>query len=139
MSFPCFHLAFPVHDLELARDFYVNTLGCKIGRFTDSWVDFDFFDNQITAHLKPDECFKTSTNKVNGKNVPVRHFGIIFSWDSWNRLANDLKNKKISFYIDPYIRFQGETGEQGTFFVSDPSDNMLEFKSFKFESELFKS
>ena len=138
MSLPCFHLAFPVHDLDLARKFYVNILGCKIGRYTDSWVDFDFFDNQITAHLKPNECYVIPTNEVNGKHVPVRHFGIIFRWSEWNSMVKDLKNKEISFYIDPYIRFKGETGEQGTFFVSDPSNNMLEFKSFKNENQLFK-
>ena len=101
-----FHLAFPVKDLDVTRKFYQELIGCKIGRTSDRWIDFDFFGNQVTAHLKPEELQKPATNPVDGEEVPVRHFGAILEWQQWHNMADRLKEKKISFVIEPYIRFK---------------------------------
>jgi extradiol dioxygenase family protein len=135
MTMPPFHLAFPVDDLEAARVFYVETLGCKVGREDARWIDFDFFGHQITAHLAPGEG--GGTNPVDGKAVPVRHFGAILDWDDWHALAERLKAVGTAFVIEPYIRFTGEPGEQATMFLTDPAGNALEFKSFKDKSRIF--
>ena len=132
-----FHLAFPVSDLEATRNFYVDGLGCKVGREDVKWIDFDFKGHQISAHLRPEELTATHTNAVDGDQVPVRHFGLVLDWDEWEALAKRLTEFGCDFIIEPRTRFQGEPGEQGTFFVRDPSGNALEFKSFKDMSCLF--
>ena len=132
-----FHLAFPVSDLKETHDFYKNLLGCRIGRTSDKWIDFDFFGHQLSAHLKPEELTDALQNEVDGKKVPVRHFGAILPWEDWHTLAERLKSENIQFVIEPYIRFEGEPGEQATMFFYDPSGNALEFKSFKDQSKIF--
>ena len=134
-----FHLAFPVLNIQETKDFYGNVLGCEIGREDKKWVDFNFFGHQLSAHVKPDELNNTKKNKVDGKSVPVRHFGVILPWEDWNILSEKLKSIGTSFIIDPYIRFEGEVGEQGTMFFLDPSGNALEFKTFKDPSQIFAS
>ena len=134
-----FHLAFPVLNIQETKDFYGNVLGCEIGREDKKWVDFNFFGHQLSAHVKPDELNNTKKNEVDGKSVPVRHFGVILTWEDWNILSEKLKSIGTSFIIDPYIRFEGEVGEQGTMFFLDPSGNALEFKTFKDPSQIFAS
>ena len=163
---PRFHLAIPVADLEAARTFYAGVLGCGVGRESDTWIDFDFFGHQVTAHLSPAEAPLTAsgaaathsagskpgsvgggrdarvpreaaTNPVDGKQVPVRHFGVILDWQAWHALAERLRRAGVDFLIEPYVRFRGQVGEQATLFVLDPSRNGLEFKAFKDQSRLF--
>ena len=134
-----FHLAFPVHDLSSAKKFYTNTLLCKVGRSSDEWIDFNLFGHQIVAHLDESMDFKSSLNIVDGKKVPVRHFGIVMEWKKWHQFVDHLKNKKVNFLIEPHTRFKGKPGEQGTFFIKDPSGNALEFKSFKDKEMIFKN
>lgn len=136
MQMPRFHLAFPVAELAATRAFYGDLLGCAIGRESDRWIDFDFYGHQITAHLD-DAASQVSRNPVDGKQVPVRHFGVILEWDDWHRLADALKAKGVEFVIEPYLRFKGEVGEQATMFIADPSGNHLEFKSFKDMNRVF--
>ncbi len=133
-----FHLAYPVKDIETTRRFYRDVIGCKQGREDTTWIDFDFFGHQVSFHVKP-ESFddKEATNPVDGKDVPVRHFGAILEWQDWHDLRDRLLNEKTDFVIEPYIRFKGETGEQATMFFRDPSGNTLEFKSFKDPSQVF--
>lgn len=133
-----FHLAYPVKDKEETRRFYRDIIGCTQGREADKWIDFDFFGHQVSFHVKP-ESFTTpdATNLVDGKDVPVRHFGAILDWDNWYELRDRLVAEKTDFVIEPYIRFKGETGEQATMFFLDPSGNALEFKSFKDPSQVF--
>jgi uncharacterized protein len=137
MAFPRFHLAFPVHDLDAARHFYGEVLGCREGRAAERWVDFDFHGHQISAHLRPEACDSTQCNEVDGENVPVRHFGLILAWDDWQRLAARLRALGVAFIIEPGIRFAGQTGEQATMFLCDPSGNALEFKSFRDDRQVF--
>lgn len=137
MAIPPFHLAFPVHDLKTAREFYVELLGCSTGRSSDTWLDFNFYGHQVVAHLAPEELKETERGAVDGKAVPVRHFGVVLDWQSWHDLSTKLKNEGIKFEIDPYIRFKGEVGEQATMFLFDPSGNALEFKAFKDPEQLF--
>jgi len=137
MASPRFHLAFPVADLPAARQFYTEVLGCRVGRESTSWIDFDFFGHQITAHLSPEETKLVAANPVDGDQVPVRHFGVILEWEAWHQLAEQLERFQVPFVIAPHIRFKGEVGEQATMFVRDPSGNALEFKSFKDMSRVF--
>ena len=133
---PPFHLAFPVHDLEEARAFYAGLLDCPTGRESKEWIDFNLYGHQIVAHLAP-AVKDAATNKVDGEDVPVRHFGVILEWDQWHTLADRLKAAKVKFVIEPHIRFQGKVGEQATMFFKDPSGNALEFKSFRDPSQIF--
>ena len=137
MTRPAFHLAFPINDLEETRAFYVNLIGCKVGREAEKWIDFDFYGHQISAHVKPEETGLAAGNAVDGKTVPTRHFGAILDWEEWHALADKLMAAKADFIIEPYLRFEGEVGEQGTFFIKDPSGNALEFKTFKDMNQVF--
>ena len=132
-----FHLAFPVSDLEQTLTFYRDVLGCKTGRMSDHWIDFDFWGHQVVAHLSPDDAGKSAANEVDGKKVPVKHFGVILEWDEFETLSEKLKKTGMDFIIEPYIRFKGEAGEQATMFFLDPSGNALEFKAFKDKSQIF--
>jgi len=134
-----FHLAFPVYDLSITRKFYEDLLSCAIGRTSDQWIDINFWGNQITAHLVEADTVVEPTNPVDGKEVPVRHFGAILEWEEWESLAKKLKNHGIDFVIEPYVRFKGEVGEQATMFFLDPSGNAIEFKSFKDFKMIFAS
>lgn len=133
---PPFHLAFPVQDLEAARHFYADVLGCATGRESERWIDFNFFGHQLVAHLAPNDA-DAATNPVDGEAVPVRHFGVILEWERWQALAEKLKAADVEFIIEPGIRFQGRVGEQATMFFRDPSGNALEFKSFRDFSQIF--
>ena len=133
-----FHLAFPVTDLERTRAFYGDLLGCSIGRTSDRWIDFNFWGSQVTAHLvDSEEGMNGPSNHVDGKNVPVKHFGAILTMEEWDTLAEKLKNEGIEFIIEPYTRFKGEAGEQATMFFLDPSGNAIEFKAFKDFGQIF--
>ena len=134
---PPFHLAFPVHDLAAARAFYGELLGCPEGRSSEDWVDFDFHGHQIVAHLAPDECRITQTSGVDGKHVPGRHFGLVLDMATWPALSERLTGK-VDFIIEPYVRFAGESGEQATMFLSDPSGNAIELKAFANLDQLFE-
>ena len=131
-----FHLAIPVHDIEEARKFYGVLLACSEGRSSDSWIDYNFFGHQLVIHL--DENLKNSSfNNVDGKEIPVPHFGLVLDWKDWQLLKDKLENAKLDFIVDPYIRFKGDIGEQATMFLLDPSNNALEFKAFKNIDQLF--
>ncbi|MEM9917217.1 MAG: VOC family protein [Bacteroidota bacterium] len=134
-----FHLAFPVTDLVKTREFYEGLLGCKVGRTSDRWIDFDFWGNQITAHFTEESISEPAANAVDGKSVPIKHFGAILEWAEWEKLSDKLQQHGISFVIEPYVRFKGEVGEQATMFFYDPSGNALEFKSFKNFDQIFAS
>ena len=127
---PLFHLAIPVTDLDKARGFYGGLLGCREGRSSDAWVDFDFYGHQVVAHLAPDEAGHRESSVVDGKQVPVRHFGVILEMDAWWALAEKLRAAGVEFVIEPYVRFAGQPGEQATMFLLDPCGNALEFKAF---------
>lgn len=135
---PLFHLAFPVTDLEQTRTFYVDVLGCRVGRESERWIDFDFFGYQVTAH-KVDAATARSANPVDGHDIPVPHFGLIMSWEDWHRAVDHMNYIGVAFRIPPHIRFQGQPGEQATFFLEDPSGNCLEFKAFRDPADVFRT
>jgi uncharacterized protein len=133
-----FHIAFPVDDLDAAREFYGRTLGCAEGRSSALWIDFDLFGHQIVTHLKPKvKSEEAHHNPVDGHDVPVPHFGVILQMDDWTALAERLRAAGTKFVIEPYIRFKGEVGEQATMFFLDPAGNALEFKAFADMSQIF--
>ena len=131
-----FHLAIPVNDLFTAAEFYENTLGCQRGRSSDSWIDFNLFGHQLVCHFV-EETNRVNTNPVDGDEVPVPHFGVILSFNQFDTLVKQLKNKNQIFIIEPKVRFAGQPGEQRTMFLKDPSGNALEFKAFKNLDNLF--
>ncbi len=133
---PPFHLAFPVTDLESTRAFFTELLGCTIGREDTRWIDLDFFGHQITAHLS-EHMPEIATNAVDGHEVPASHFGAVLPWERWHELADALRAAGARFLIEPYLRFEGQVGEQATMFLHDPSGNAIELKSFRDPDQLF--
>ncbi len=131
-----FHLAFPVDDLATTREFYTEILGCKEGRSSDRWIDFDMYGHQVVAHLI-DKVEDVQTNSVDGDDVPASHFGVILEMQQWNELSERLKELGTKFIIEPHIRFKGEAGEQATMFFLDPCGNALEFKAFNNDKQIF--
>lgn len=132
-----FHIAIPVHNLQECRTFYRDILGCEEGRSSDHWVDFNLFGHQLVIHYKPKSEEALHTNPVDGKNVPVPHYGVVLPWETFESFSAQLQEKGIEFVIEPYIRFKGEVGEQATLFFLDPAGNALEFKAFRNIDQLF--
>lgn len=131
-----FHLAFPVHDLAETRRFYGGVIGCREGRSSDAWVDFDFFGHQIVAHLS-EKAGEASVSHVDGHGVPVPHFGLVLTMGDWRALKARFEAEDVPFGVPPHIRFEGRPGEQATMFVRDPSGNALEFKAFGSDEDIF--
>lgn len=136
MSIP-FHLAFPVKSLGITKMFYSEVLGCKIGRSTEHWMDFDFFGHQLSAHVTNNALDNSDLSEVDGKEVPLRHFGVVLELEDWKHLAEKLKVAGIEFVIEPQVRYNGEVGEQHIMFIYDPSGNALEFKAFSNPENIF--
>ena len=136
MTLRPFHLAFPVHDLAAAREFWGGTIGCPEGRSSEEWIDFDFYGHQIVAHLAPGAAPAVS-NAVDGHDVPVPHFGAVLAMADWDALAARLGESGIDFVIPPTVRFRGQAGEQATMFFLDPSGNAIEIKAMRDPAKLF--
>ena len=126
----------PVDDLDAARAFYGGTLACQQGRSAETWVDWDFRGHQIVTHLAPSRAERIH-NPVDGHDVPVPHFGLILSIDDFHHLVDQFRGAGTAFVIEPYVRFEGEVGEQWTMFLYDPAGNALEFKAFADDSQIF--
>ena len=142
MQLTPFHLAIQVRDINEARDFYGNKMGLPEGRSSTDWIDFNLFGHQLVTHVNPqlgkEGKVASIANGVDGHGVPVPHFGVVLNFDDWEALAETVTEFVDDFIIEPYIRFKGQPGEQGTMFFSDPSGNALEFKAFRdIESQLF--
>jgi len=135
---PPFHLAFAVDDLAEARAFYGGLLGCREGRSSERWVDFDFHGHQIVAHLCAAGVSPAPKNDVDGHAVPVRHFGLVLPWAEFERLEQRLRGLGTPFLVEPHVRFPGEPGEQATLFIEDPAGNALEFKALRNPAHLFE-
>ena len=132
-----FHYAFLVRDLDAARAFYRERLGCREGRSTATWVDFDFFGHQISAHLGEPSLNPSELGQVDGTPVPMPHFGAILDWERFEALADRLRSAGTDFVLPPQVRFRGQAGEQATMFLLDPSGNALEFKAFRDPAQVF--
>lgn len=131
-----FHLAFNVTDLDGARTFYGDRLGCTEGRSTDTWVDFDFFGHQISLHLGEPFAHRP-TGVVGDHMVPMPHFGALLPMAEWRALADRLEAAGQDFVIAPVMRFEGQPGEQATMFLLDPFGNPLEFKGMRDTAAVF--
>jgi extradiol dioxygenase family protein len=134
---PCFHLAMPVHDIAAARAFYGGVLGLTEGRSDHHWVDWNFHGHQVVTHLADTVPGPAAHNPVDGQQVPVPHFGLVLDVDDFHALAGRLEAAGTDFVIEPYLRFEGDPGEQWTMFFHDPSGNALEFKAFADEAQIF--
>ena len=122
-----FHLAFNVTDLDQTRAFYGDLLGCKEGRSTHTWVDFDFFGHQLSCHLGTPMSV-AAAGLVGEHKVPMPHFGAVLPYEDWRALADRMEAAGVDFILAPQTRFKGEAGEQSTMFFTDPSGNPVEFK-----------
>lgn len=136
MESRAFHYAFLVRDIEEARRFYVDVIGCREGRSTATWIDLDLFGNQLSAHLGTPPP-PANVGHVDGIEVPLPHFGAVVSFEDYDRLAARLTAAGVAFIVAPRIRYPGQPGEQGTFFFLDPSGNALELKAFRNPQEMF--
>ena len=132
-----FHLAYTVTDLDSARSFYSELLGCQEGRSTDNWVDFNFFGNQLSLHVGEVVKRSKTTSKVDDISVPMPHFGCVLDWNSFNDLADKLQSADIEFIVEPNVRFKDLPGEQATMFFEDYSGNAIELKAYRNPSEVF--
>jgi extradiol dioxygenase family protein len=132
-----FHFAFFVRDLDSTRRFYGEVLGCREGRSTGTWVDFDFFGSQISAHTTGPVTPTQDTGQVEGVLVPMPHFGALLGWDQFEALEQRIRGAGVRFVLEPRVRYAGQPGEQATMFVRDPSGNALEFKSFRHPEHVF--
>ncbi len=133
---PRFHLAVPVNDLDAARTFFADVIGCEQGRSSDTWVDWNLRGHQFVTHLAPRRAEQVH-NAVDGHEVPVPHFGLILEVHEFHALAERLRAAGIDFVIEPHVRFQGQPGEQWTMFLHDPAGNAMEFKAFADDSQVF--
>ncbi len=133
-----FHYAFKVKDLVSTRKFYIDILGCEEGRSSESWIDFNFFDNQLSAHISDNFPELDYCGQVDGVSVPIPHFGCLLSIVEFNDIRQKLEDAKVEFVIKPQQRYQGKVGEQLTMFVFDYSGNPIEFKAFTDSKEVFK-
>lgn len=134
-----FHYAFKVKDIASTRKFYIDLLGCREGRSTESWIDFDFFGHQLSAHISNDFPELDYCGKVDGVSVPIPHFGGLLEIKNFDEIEKKLKAADVEFLIEPQKRYAGKAGEQWTMFVFDFSGNPIEFKSFTNADEVFSS
>ena len=132
-----FHLAYTVSDLDSARSFYGDLLGCQEGRSTDTWVDFNFFGNQLSLHVGEVVKRSKTNSEVDDISVPIPHFGCVLEWNSFHDLADKLQSAGIKFIVEPSVRFKDLPGEQATMFFEDYSGNAVEFKAYRSPSEVF--
>ena len=133
---PRFHLAMPVDDLDAARQFYGEVLGLEQGRSSETWIDWNLQGHQFVTHVAPERTQRIH-NPVDGHDVPVPHFGLVLAVPEFQKLADRLRAANTEFVIEPYVRFEGQTGEQWTMFLLDPAGNALEFKAFADDSQVF--
>jgi extradiol dioxygenase family protein len=135
MGLTPFHVALQVRDIDETRHFYKTVLGCSEGRSAAQWVDFNLYGHQLVCHLNPalgpQGRLSSHYNPVDGHGVPVPHCGVVLEMQDWAALAQRLKEHQLKFVVEPYVRFEGQPGEQATLFFLDPSGNALEFKAFK--------
>jgi extradiol dioxygenase family protein len=137
-----FHLAIQVRDISESRDFYGVKMGLSEGRSDEKWIDWNMFGHQVVTHLNPNlgpsGKVENHCNPVDAHAVPVPHFGVVLEVDPWKQLADRVRTFVDDFIVEPYVRFEGQPGEQYTMFFSDPSGNALEFKAFAdIQSQLF--
>jgi uncharacterized protein len=132
-----FHYAFKVKDIQTTRKFYIDILGCEEGRSTENWIDFNFFGNQLSAHISENIPDLDYCGKVDGTKVPIPHFGCVLEMDEFKKIQEKLEAEKINFIVKPQKRYEGKAGEQITMFVLDFSGNPLEFKAFSNKDEIF--
>jgi extradiol dioxygenase family protein len=137
MARALFHLAYHVTDLAAARAFYGGVLGCREGRSTDTWVDFDFFGHQISLHLGTPFA-TTDSGRVGDRWVPMPHLGIVLQTPDWHVLAQRLRDAQVRFVVEPHLRFAGQPGQQWTMFFRDPSGNPIEAKGFDALEQAFE-
>jgi len=119
-----FHLAMPVSNLEESRAFYVDMLGCQVGRQKPTWLDIYFLGHQITLHQKPDQVLPLNAQGV-------RHFGATLAWQDWEDLVARLVAKGVPLADGPSFKHVGRPEEQGKVFLRDPSGNVIELKTYK--------
>ena len=133
-----FHLALPTKNLKETIDYYMNHLGCTLGRQDTTWVDFNFYGHQVVFHEYSEFNMPNIKNNVDSKQVQVPHFGIVLTLEQWALLRDKLVANQQLFIIEPYTRFKGTNGEQSTMFFYDNNGYAVEIKALKDDSLLFR-
>lgn len=134
---PAVHVAVPVDDLDSARQFYGNVLGLDQGRSSAQWIDWDFHGHQLVTHVVSRRSASPGSSEVDGRRVPIPHFGLLLSIEHFHRLADRLRAAGVAFVIEPYLRYADQPAQQWTMFLQDPAGNALEFKAFYDETQVF--
>ena len=123
-----FHLAIPTHDIEQAREFYIEGLGCEVGRVKDDRITLDFFGDQVVCHL----CSEDDIVDDEDLKMYPRHFGVtVVDEADFDAILDRAHSHDLPFFQEPMKRFDGQHDEHRTFFLQDPSNNLLEFKWYK--------
>lgn len=131
MSPTLFHLAFPVSNISQTKEYYVNGLGCGLGRENAQSVILNLYGHQLVAHL-------TDEPSEPQRGIYPRHFGLVFTAESdWNALLERARQKQLAFYQQPKQRFVGTPLEHRTFFLVDPFSNLMEYKYYAHNSAIF--
>ena len=133
-----FHIAFSTRNLDKAIEFYGGFLGCKIGRSGPSWVDFDFYGNQLTIQYISDKKNQYPNFYHPKTGFPLNHWGVILEHKDWSTLKEKFESENVNFVVDPQIVMEGEIGEQHTMMLRDPDGNIIEFKSFEDLGSIFR-
>ena len=132
-----FHMSLPCLSVKATKSFYVDTIGASVGRKTQNRVDVNLFGNQLTF-IKADKFSFNSPNYVfEGKILPSFHFGVIVDLKEWEQIYARLTELKLDVVTQATF-LEGKTGEHVSFFIKDPNDYMLEFKSFKKPESIFE-
>jgi extradiol dioxygenase family protein len=132
MSATLFHFSFAVNDLEKARTFYGEMLGCSEGRKLPGRADFNFFGHHIVAHLSPGDVVGDQGKKIGGGlKTPLRHFGVVMTLDDFQRTADKLQKLGATFINKPTVTQKGSIREQMLMTVSDDCGNAIEFKGLR--------
>lgn len=131
MASVLFHLAFPVRDIPTTKAYYVDGLGCGLGRENDQSAILNLYDHQLVAHVTHDEIAPQ-------KGIYPRHFGLIFTEEfEWQALLDRAKQNQLAFYQQPKQRFVGSALEHRTFFLIDPFGNLMEYKYYAHQAAIF--
>jgi uncharacterized protein len=121
-----FHLAIPAYDLDEAEAFYGGELGCKLARRYADRITIDFFGDQLVCHLTDRPAAPAGE-----LSLYPRHFGVTFrEGRDFDALYELCVQRKIEFFSDVRVRFEGLVEVHRTFVLRDPSDNLVEFKHY---------
>lgn len=130
-------MSLPCQSVRETSSFYTN-IGASLGRKTQNWVDVNLYGHQMTFIKSGKFNFSNPNYVFEGKILPSFHFGVILDSETWNSVYKKLKEQNLDLVTES-VFLKDKTGEHQSFFVKDPNEYMLEFKSFKTPKDIFNS